>query len=267
MNATRLFSLPVSFTGPLREFHVSKEARDLYALDSALFSLHGTALVADLGAAQRVAHKLNERREVERFPQLGVTAGELYTAGLLDELLHLALQAYREQVNSSVLSDAETFLQMRLGEQLPAALEKFAELFPATPVYQGKQTAAEYLSGETEGVPHRHVVLEELLMLYLANENPALGRFLTLFDDTELETSTAYVEVIKGLDAFFAEQPGLEEGVSLFETLRAPARNSPTSLEGQLGYLRRSWGKLLGKRFENLFDAGTASLGRACRGA
>ena len=250
MNATRLFLLPVSFAGPLREFHVSKEARDLYDLDSALFSLHGTVFVADLGAAQRVAHRLNERREVERFPQLAVTAGELYTAGLLDELLHLALQAYREQVNENVLSDAEAFLKERLGEQLPAALERFAELFPATPVYRGEQDAAGYLAGETDGVPHRHVVLEELLMLYLANENPALGRFLTLFDDAELETSTAYPQVIEGLDAFFARQPGLEEGVSLFETLRAPALNSPTSLEGQLVYLRRSWGPLLGTRFE-----------------
>lgn len=237
-----------------REFHVAKDARDRYELDTALFSLHGTLLIADLSGAQKVAYKINQKRDVARFPESAVTAGELYIAGLLDELLHLLVVSYLGQINANAFSDARAYLAEQLSEdELNTTLRRFSETFPPTAVYRGEQSLDDYLAGETDGVPHLNVVLEELLMLYLSNENPALERYLELFDDTDLERSTPYSQLIEGLQSFFEAEPGLLKGISLFDMLRAPVLASPTSLEGQLGHIRSVWSPLLGQQFDALF--------------
>ena len=248
------FSLPTQPVAAQREFHVSREARQTFELDEALFSVHGTALFADLGAAQRAAFKMNRQRDMARFPELAVKASDLYAAGLLDELLHLLVQTYREQVSDHLLADALAALTESLGQEaLAKTLTVFAETFPATAVYRGEQGASEYLAGETDGVPHRQVVLEELLLLYLANRNQALARFITLFDDRVLKEETAYPQVIATLRDFFAAPERCLDGESLFETLRAPALASPSSLSGQLEYLRTRLLPLLGERADVFF--------------
>ena len=248
------YSLPTRPVRAEREFHVSKEARDQFDLDDSLFSLHGTALFADLSAAQRAAYQMNQKRDVARFPELAVKASDLYAAGLLDELLHLVVQTYREQVSDALMGEALEKLSNELGQSaLNETLTMFATLFPATSVYRGEQTVAEYLSSETDDVPHKQVVLEELLLLYLANENQALGRFITLFDDRVLEENTVYLQVIAGLRNFFAAPEHRWEGDSLFDTLRAPALASPSSLSGQLEYVRTRLRPLLGERVDTFF--------------
>ena len=247
------FSLPTQPVAARREFHVSREARDGFDLDENLFSVHGAALFADLGAAQRAAYRMNKKRDVARFPELAVRASDLYAAGLLDELLHLLVQTYRERVSASLLAEALEKLNAEVGpDALNETLRVFAETFPATAVYRGEQTATEYLAGETDGVPHRQVVLEELLLLYLANRNQALAQFIALFNDRALE-ATAYPQIIAALRNFFAAPERCLEGESLFETLRAPALASPSSLSGQLEYIRMRLTPLLGERAEGFF--------------
>ena len=71
---------------------------------------------------------------------------------------------------------------------------------------------------------HRQLVLEELLLLWLGNVNPAFSPFLELFDDAALEKETAYREVVAGLQEFFASQPVFgPDAQSLVDMLRSPA--------------------------------------------
>ena len=66
------------------------------------------------------------------------------------------------------------WFERRIGrEALDKALLTFSEDFPGIEVYRRKQKAAEWLAKTTKGVPHRAVALEEMLMLWLANANPA----------------------------------------------------------------------------------------------
>lgn len=248
-------SLP-AFAAPLvREFHVSKEARGRYQFAEALFSFHGNAVIADFAAAQDVATVMNRVREVERFPELTVRAGDLYSMGLLDEIFHLIIALYRQD-NPDFYERAQAFISQQVGDDaFETTLQRFAETFPPTRVYKGEETLADYLAGETDGVPHKHVVMEELLLLYMNNENPALERFLDLFDDSELETGTAYRAVIDGLETFFDDEPAFgPQGESLFTLLRLPAMTSPTSLEGQLDFIRERWPSFLGEHFTRFMD-------------
>ena len=53
---------------PDREFHVSRQARDRYQFEQALFSVTGNVVFASFHAARVFAQKMNQRRDLVRFP-------------------------------------------------------------------------------------------------------------------------------------------------------------------------------------------------------
>ncbi|HEX9973157.1 MAG TPA: hypothetical protein VGD14_13885, partial [bacterium] len=59
-------------------------------------------------------------------------------------------------------------------------LRRFTEEFPPIAVYQRKIELDDYLKGETGGIPNLQIVLEELILLWLANKNPAFSPFIEL---------------------------------------------------------------------------------------
>lgn len=239
---------------PCREFHVSRAARQRYSIEDTLFSLHGNVVFADIGAAQRLAYAMNQLRQASLYPEQAVKAGDLYAAGILDELLHLMVDTYLERVNPAAMREALIFVQEKLTlEPFLETQYRFVQEFPSTEVYRGQLGIDDYLNRSSHGVSHREIALEESLMLWLANENPALARFRELFDDTVLETQTAYRGMIQGLSSFFASQPPLTpDAGTLIEVLRAPALASPDSLEGQLDYIRQHWAPFLGERLAKI---------------
>jgi hypothetical protein len=231
------------------EFHISRQARDRYRFDEALFSLSGNVIFANFHAVRTFAQRMNERRDLLRFPERAVRAGQINAMGLIDELLHWVAALYRQQRNPQALAQALEWLDERLGrDAIDGVLRRFVDEFPPVPVYRGLLSPDDYLSGETDGISHRQQALEELLLLWLANANPAFAPFQELFDDTALGRETAYPALIAGLRAFFATQPGFgPDNQSLVDMLRSPAVAVPHSLQGQLEYIRQRWGYLLGR--------------------
>ena len=143
------------------EFHVSRGARATYQIDISLFSLQGGVIFANFHAARVLAQKMNSRRDLLRFPERAVSAGQINSMGLIDEILHLVVALYREQKNPAVMASALESLDAKLGqERVDAALYRFADEFPPTAVYRGEITLDAYLRGETAGVSHRQLVLE-----------------------------------------------------------------------------------------------------------
>jgi hypothetical protein len=227
------------------EFHISRQARDLYQFDQSLFSSNGNVIIANFHAARLFAQKMNTRRDLVNFPERTIQAGQVNALGLIDEILHMVIAQYRKEVNPGLLSDALTSLEEQLGsEAVQDALKKFVEQFPPLAVYRREVSGAEYLAGSTideDGrlVAHREIVLEELLMLWLSNQNPAFSPFYELFDDKLLERESAYRLLIASLVEHIEEdQPAFFEGQSLIAILRSPAINAPYSLEAQLAFLQ-----------------------------
>ena len=231
------------------EFHVSREARDIYGFDEGLFSLDGNVILADFHGARVLAQKMNEKRDLLHFPERAVKAGQINAMGLIDEILHYVVGLYREQRNAQVMAQALAWLVERFGQDvLDETLRRFADEFPPLAVYRRQIEPEAYLQGETAGIPHRQIVLEEMLMLWLANMNPAASPFLELFDDAELEKVTAYRQIIAALADYFESQPTFgPANQPLVDMLREPAIVVPHSLTGQLEYIREKWGALLGR--------------------
>ncbi len=231
------------------EFHVSRRSRDRYRFDESLFTLSGNVIFANLHAARLFAQKMNERRDLVHFPEQAVRAGQINAMGLIDELSHYVVQIYRQQVNPQVMAQALDWLHDQLGRSaVDAALRRFADEFPPLAVYRRETSLDAYLQGETEGVPNSQIVLEEMLMLWLANANPAFAPFLELFDDDNLTRETVYAQIPAALHDFFESQPRFgPDHQNLIDMLRAPALAHPHSLEAQLEYIRQRWGLLLGR--------------------
>jgi glycosidase len=233
---------------PSRELHVSRESRDRYQFDQSLFSLRGQVIFADFHSARLVTQRMNERRDLGRFPERAVRASELYALGLIDEIMHHIVAEYKRQRRPDVMQRALERLEDALeSSEVEQTLATFVENFPPIAVYQGDLSVEEYLDQETDGTSNREIALEELLMLWLANENPAAGSLQELFDDLSLETRTRYREMIDELRGFFKEQPSFgPEDQDLIEMLQSPSRSAPKSLRDQLEYIRTHWDSLLG---------------------
>jgi glycosidase len=239
------------------EFHISRRARDRYAFDESLFSLVGNVIIANFHAARVFAQKMNAKRDLVRFPERAVRAGQINAMGLIDEILHYLIGLYREQERPEVMAEALSWLDGRLGrEAVDEALATFADEFPPVAVYRHEIDPQEYIAGETAGVPNRQILLEEMLMLWLSNENPALAPYLELFDDSALSKQTVYRQIMAQLHEFFDTQPVFgPDHQNLVDMLQSPARMAPHSLSGQLEFIRERWGHMLGRYLFRLLSS------------
>ena len=227
-----------------REFHVSRGVRETYGLDESLFTVSGNVVFADFHAARTFAHRLNERRPAER----AMSASDLYALGLIDEALHLVVARHRRESAPHLWAEAIALLGEEVGQgPLDELLLAFVEEFPPTSVFKGEISTEEYLAGETDGEDHREAALEELVLVWLANRNPAFEPFRELFDDDNLRQTTAYGTTLRRIENFLAssESSG-PAGRSLLDKLLAPLRAAPDSLQGQLEFIRTTWAELLG---------------------
>ena len=151
------------------EFHISRSARDFYEFDQSLFSLSGNIIFANFHAVRLFAQKMNNKRDLVSFPERTVRAGQLNAMGLIDEILHYLVGLYRQEKNPQAMAQALEWLDDRLGkEAVDIALRRFADEFPPVAVYRREVPLDGYLEGETQGVPNRQILLEEMLMLWLA---------------------------------------------------------------------------------------------------
>jgi len=236
------------FFGAPREFHVSRRAREVYGLDETLFAVSGNVVFADFHAARVFAHSMNERRDLLRFPERAVSASQIHALGLIDEVFHLLVARHRRERAPQLWSDALSSLEAELGgEAVERMLEAFVDEFPPVAVFRGELTAANYLADATDGVNHREVALEELVLLWLGNRNPAFAEFRELFDDERLRRDTRYLPAMEEIEAILGAAPAPGHGgQSLLDLLYAPMRAAPHSLEGQLEFIRTTWADLLG---------------------
>lgn len=241
----------------MKEFHVSRQSRDRFQFDQSLFSFNGNVIFANFYSARMFAQQMNAARDLLRFPEQAIKAGEINAMGLLDEILHLMIEQYRRQKNPGVMQSALEWLEERMDEaEINRSLAQFVSEFPPVSVYRREMTISDYLDGETNGISNRLTALEEMLMLWIANKNPAQSKFSELFDDSNLQTETAYIPILNHLYAFFETQPKFGPShQNLIDLLRAPAIAHPFSLEDQLEYVRTHWSEQLGRYLYRLLSS------------
>jgi len=210
------------------EYRIAREARDRYHLDEAHFTSRAQA--ADTGVARRAAWRIVQ--EGGARPDRPVNGGDLAAIALIHELQHRAI----DQAN--VLTTAVT--KGHLG-----VLEDFEGLFPSRPVYVEAEDPHRHLRAKTDGSPNRLLTAEELLLVWVANRNPAFMRYDELFDETDLARHKGYPEVVDAIRARTSKEARATGGQDLVERLLEPARQAPESLADQLRWIAANWADLV----------------------
>ncbi len=239
------------------EFHINRSLRERLGLDDILFSYTGNVVFANVAASRKLAAQLNALRTAAGGRAEVVNAGTLFAMGLIDELSHAVVAKYRKEIDPDVLAEALRWFAAKVGpKNLEGMLLGFTQEFPNSAVFSGRQTAMKWLAGTTEDLPNREAALEELMMLWLANANPAFAEFQELFGDERLKQQTSYRNVTASLPEYFVERPPARpDGKSLFDVLREPALASPDSIKGQLDFIRENWVEYLGEDLKEVLLA------------
>jgi len=233
---------------PKFEFHIRKSARNRYRFDKSFFAIKGDVIFSDFNTVRQFAYLINRERDLDTFPEQRIQASELNAMGLLDEIMHFLIEKYRSEQNPDLLDKMDQLIQKKFGPVKAESLyESFAEDFPTTEVFAAKKTTREYLDDSTAGLSNRHVILEELLVLWLDNSNPAYQPISDLIDDSALAENTIYNDVFSELDMFFSNEPPFgPEKLSLLDFLLLPAKKYPNSISAQLEFVKSQWGEVLG---------------------
>ena len=231
----------------MRALPYSRTARQRFHLDdTAMAAAPGTPtpgttsaaraarLAANLPAARRVVAAINATR---RAGEPSAQAGELAALELLHEIFHLLVERAAELQPPTSMDDSTDAVEAALGEpRVERLLDAVGVEFP-----------------DVDGAPEP-VRLEELLLIRMANENPAARPLWVLVDDAPVPPADRSA-AMASLEAYQASlAPIGPNGETLVELLRAPARAHPTSLAGQLRYVREHWRGLLGDALDALLD-------------
>ncbi len=228
-----------------RDFHVRRSARDRYGIDDVLLGIRGDLDVADLAAIRLLAQRMNE----ERAPEApGVAAGEIGALGLLHEIGHLLVARYDRRRRPD---DGD-----RDARGAPPAARRPRP--PARSV-RGRVPGCRRRSPSRPSTASRSCCSPES-----ATRTRRSARCASWSTTGCWPRGRATHEAIDGLEQTLRrERPrsGGRSGVSLVELLRAPARHAPTSLAGQLRYIRDHWGGLLGAALDALLGRLDIAIG------
>ena len=244
----KLYKLPsFNYEKVSYEFHVAKQARIKYEIESSLFNLYGDLIIANPAQARLLTKKLNDKRIAENNNDILVSAGQLNGFGLLHEIFHYVLNIYEKTVNPGVFDRALAELTSQLGTpEVNKLFYTFIDEFPPAAVYNNELTHFDYIEGKTANVPNKIIIFQEIMLLHFENINPAAVSFKELFSDKNLIKNSQYSKSLNLFENFFSQELPLgKENLSLIDFLRKPILNNPNSLEGQLEYIKDKWGILL----------------------
>lgn len=234
------------------EFHIALSVRKKYNVKDHLFTTTGNVILPNFRAVRDLAANMNKNRS-EGYIQ----PGQLNAMALLDEIYHYVIRVYEEKMNPKVFSRAIEHLRKKVGiDTLQNLLFEFTEIFPPYDVYKGKLSAQEYLNSFSYDKSNYETVLEELILLYFANFNPANAKLKELFDEKYIKNND-YKNVIAVIETFFENEKPFEKlEKPLFTLLKEPIINNPNDLEAQLKYIQDSWEIVLEENFKERILSG-----------
>ncbi|MEW6193717.1 MAG: alpha-amylase family glycosyl hydrolase [Bacteroidota bacterium] len=228
-------------------FQIAREIRKKYDVDETLFSINGNVVFINNQAVRIFVKNINDVRP----PENNVKVGEVNAAGLLDEIYHYLFRLYEIQVNPGVVTKALNYLNTNIGEDnTRKLLFDFISIFPPMEIYRGKVSSFDYLNSYTADRSNVEITLEEMMLLAIANINPANKNILELFDQNYLSEKEIFGKSISALEDFFKNEKTFgPENQDLLTFFKTPILQNPDNIEAQLEFIREKWGILLDEKF------------------
>lgn len=226
-------------TGNKEHFYLNRTARLLFQQHDPEF----LRLPADMQESQKKAEEQSKILNSHIAPGEGILPAQLHGMKLLHEVLHYVLSKTAARCNPVLLADVRRTFEESLPERDTARyLNRFLESFPTAGLFSGTEKTDVFLQEKA----NREEVLEESLLVWLNNQNPALDRLTAFISDRKLREENAYAKLIQVmLGAMKAMGPAGPGNTDLAELITMPIRHAPNSILDQLRYIRLNWADLL----------------------
>ncbi len=150
---------------------------------------------------------------------------------LLDEIFHFVLNRYMKGLPEKTRKLLREYLDNTLGAvNSNEVFSIFSDNF--------------YRFTPQSAVPHD---IDDLLLLWITNQNPVIPRITNLFNDLLLYEKTEYKAAIEASYRFLGRFKGFgPDTLNIIDFLLQPGLKAPGSLEGQLLYILENWGDYIG---------------------
>ena len=170
--------------------------------------------------------KLNEGKDLIYNSINAATAGELNAVLIITNLMRKIITRYTEDINPNIMKKAYQFLIEEMGKY---DLDKIAN---------GYQK--EFLSSSKTNF------LNEILLIWLINQNSAFEKYRILFNDETLKAESNYPAHFEYLKKFFKTQLSIDnKKIDLISFLLEPMVRFPNSIFDQLNFIKEHWKELI----------------------
>lgn len=227
----------------MRIFH---KIREKYNLDDSFFNESGFVEFTDLQKARIFAQKINQQRDLEKYPEAAVKASEINGIVLENEIIFYLLDLFQKERKLNIIEEILDSIEDKIGTvKVNKTLKTFIEEFPPSPIFNKEINSTDYLMEKTEKKQNKHIVISSIIDLHLSNANPAVVKYSELFSDKKFETETSYSEVVDEINRYLSKQPpfGPDEQ-NILEMLTSIAEKNPKSIQAQLEFILEKWGTL-----------------------
>ena len=188
---------------------------------------------------RRLVDRLNRLPERKDKP---LSPGALHLYGLLYSIFRYIVLRYEDaQPNLWEATLTHAGYQWT-GTVVHAVARDFMAFFPSHEIAAGQETAEGFVAGDDVNGRRKKTILAEMLLVRLAEQNPALDPFRELVSDQPLMDMHHYHTFVEATGKELEQAPRLAPfGMSLLELLLAPIKAAPHSLLGQMQYIREKW--------------------------
>jgi glycosidase len=231
---------------------ISEKARDQYKFENSFFTSNGTVNFPTIHSVRLFTQKINNKKDLINFPELAVKASEIYGIGLISEIFSHIIHIYKEQINTELFQRLLNTLSNELGaDKVNENLKDFVKKFPPLTIVHEDADIDKYIQADTEGTKNKHIIINDMLNLWLINTNPAFANHLELFDDSELEKKKQdYLLFVDTIREYFDKSPKFgPEDQNLIDFLLSPSIKEPYSIKKQLELINEKWGSIIGSSY------------------
>jgi len=175
---------------------------------------------------RKFTQKINEGKDIVFNSSKAATPGELNAVLIITGLTQKIITKYTEDINPRIIEKAYRFLIDNIGQFNLDTFEKD---------YQ-----EEFVSSK------KAVFLNETLLIWLINQNPAFEKYRELFNDNTLKTESNYPAHFEHLKDFFKTQPSVDnKKIDFISFLLEPMLKFPDSIFDQLNFIKEHWKELI----------------------
>lgn len=173
-------------------------------------------------------------------------SSELAAIGLLGKVYLTIIRQYLGET-SNLFTSLDAYLEKEVDqERVRHSLSDALTSFPTPLTFKDAEAKSNYYLDFSGSPMTRHSYYFSIILIMVAENNPAIRSVDGLFTDPQLRASKPFSKLAETLQAFFATQPDkVPSGSTLLDLLFEPGYRHPDSLFDQLIYVSQRWKDLL----------------------